>query len=320
MQVLAHNLVSQFTNSQLNITGKDKQKHTERLSSGYRINRSSDDAAGLSISEKLRWQIRGLDKGKNNIQDGMSLIDTADGALEETHSILQRIRELSIQAYNDTNTESDRDAIQSEIDSCLKEIDRIAEDTTFNTKQILKGNPKQLIQVTGDENVNVVTSITVTKDLPTWLDGKVDKKLEVHPSYTQNQDKTGTMLKYDGVNDASKEYYGPANADGIPADFNHMGEWTDSISDNPSAKVDFSGLTTMTKATDLYSALYELIGCKMAFPCGTCSSQVNSITFGGTAGDETFIQEIEGFESSATVDVTGELNLSSTEFQYNGKT
>lgn len=177
MQVLAHNLLSQFTDRQLNVNTKNKSKSTERLSSGYHINRSADDAAGLSISEKMRWQIRGLNKGKNNIMDGISLIDTADGALEETHSVLQRVRELTIQAYNDTNTQEDRDAIQSEIDSCLKEINRIADDTTFNTKQILKGNQRELIQVTGDEEVEVVTTMTVTKDLPTWLDGKVDKKI-----------------------------------------------------------------------------------------------------------------------------------------------
>lgn len=315
MQVLAHNLVSQFTSRQLNVTTKNKKEDTERLSSGYRINRVSDDAAGLSISEKLRWQIRGLDKGKNNIQDGMSLIDTADGALEETHSILQRVRELTIQAYNDTNTQSDREAIQSEIDSCLKEINRIAEDTTFNTKQILKGNPKQTIKVTGDENIDVVTTTTVTKDLPTWLDGMVDKKLEVHPSYNLPQDTSGVMLKYDGVNDSSKEYYGPANAD-VPAGYQYKGGWTNTISDNPSAKIDFSNLTSITKSSDLYTALYELIGCKLAYPCGTCSSQVNSITFGGS---EETLQTGE-FEKSATVDVTGELNLSTTPFNYNGKT
>ncbi len=316
MQVLAHNLASQFTNRQLNINSKNKSKSAEKLSSGYKINRSADDAAGLTISEKMRWQIRGLDKGKHNIMDGISLVDTADGALQETHSVLQRVRELTIQAYNDTNTQADRDAIQREIDSCLAEVDRIAEDTTFNTKQILKGNQKELIEVTGDEEVEVVTTMMVTKDLPSWLDGKVDKKLEVHSSYTQQQDTTGVMLKYDGVNDSSKEYYGPADASGVPADFKHMGEWTDSISDNPSAKIDFSGLTTMTKAADLKTALYELIGCKMAFPCGTCSSQVNSITYGG---NETTLKT-EGFESSATVDVTGELNLSNTSFSYNGKT
>lgn len=137
MQTLMHNLSAQFANRQLNITTEESSKASEKLSSGYRINRSADDAAGLQISEKLRWQIRGLDTGAHNINDGISLIQTADGALSEVHSVLQRVRELSIQAYNDTNTQSDRNAIQAEIDESLKEIDRIANDTTFNTKQIL---------------------------------------------------------------------------------------------------------------------------------------------------------------------------------------
>lgn len=315
MQVLAHNMVAQFSKRQLNINTGSKSKVAERLSSGYKINRSADDAAGLTISEKMRWQIRGLDKGKNNIMDGISLIDTADGALEEMHSVLQRVRELSVQAYNDTNTQADRDAIQSEIDNCLEEIDRIAEDTTFNTKQILKGNPIETIQVTADQEVDYVTTISVTKDLPSWLDGKVDKQLTVHPSYTQAQDISGVMLKYDGVNDSSKEYYGPADAS-VPDGYVHKGTWTNSISDNPSAKVDFSGLVGVTNSVDLYSYLYDLIGCKMAFPCGTCSTQVNSITYGGSEPSLT----TEVFETSAYNDVTENLNLSTTIFAYNGKT
>ena len=132
MQVLAHNLLSQFTNRQLSITSKEKGKSTEKLSSGYRINRSADDAAGLQISEKMRSQIRGLTQASRNIQDGISLCQVADGALNETHSILQRMRELSVQAANDTNQEIDRDAIQSEINELTKEVDRIAKDTSFN--------------------------------------------------------------------------------------------------------------------------------------------------------------------------------------------
>ena len=132
MQVLAHNLLSQFTNRQLSITSKEKGKSTEKLSSGYRINRSADDAAGLQISEKMRSQVRGLTQASRNIQDGVSLCQVADGALNETHSILQRMRELSVQAANDTNQEVDRDAIQSEINELTKEVDRIAKDTSFN--------------------------------------------------------------------------------------------------------------------------------------------------------------------------------------------
>lgn len=268
----------------------------EKLSSGYRINRASDDAAGLSISEKLRWQIRGLNKGKNNIMDGISLVDTADGALEEVHSILQRVRELSVQAYNDTYTQEDRDAIQSEIDQYLTEINRIAEDTTFNTMQILKGNPTKSVQVTADQVVSYTTTYKATKDLPTWLKSGVDTMLEVHSNYTGQQDTSGIMLKYDGVNDNSKEYYGPTGAD-VPKGYNHVKEWTDSISDNRSAKVDFNGMVNVTNSTELYKHLYELIGCKLSYPCGTCSTQVNSITFSGNeesikTGDFEAVQEL----------------------------
>lgn len=132
MPVIAHNIASQFTNRQLNITTGKKTKSAEKLSSGYKINRSADDAAGLQISEKMRSQIRGLNQASRNIQDGVSLCQVADGALNETTDILQRMRELSIQSANGTNGESDRHAIQEEIDQLTKEVDRIADTTSFN--------------------------------------------------------------------------------------------------------------------------------------------------------------------------------------------
>lgn len=132
MQVLAHNLAAQFTNRQLNITTDKKAKSSEKLSSGYKINRSADDAAGLSISEKMRKQIRGLNRASENVQDGISLCQVADGALGETTEILQRMRQLSVQAANGTNSESDRSAIQKEIDQLTEEVDRIADTTSFN--------------------------------------------------------------------------------------------------------------------------------------------------------------------------------------------
>ena len=114
MMTVAHNMAAMFSNRQLNITEENKKKTSEKLGSGYRINRSADGAAELSISEKMRWQIRGLSKTSNNIQDGVSLLRIADGALAEVHSILQRMNELSIQSANDTNTQADRTAIQQE--------------------------------------------------------------------------------------------------------------------------------------------------------------------------------------------------------------
>ena len=116
MPVIAHNIASQFTNRQLNITTGKKTKSAEKLASGYKINRSADDAAGLQISEKMRKQVRGLNQASRNIQDGVSLCQVADGALNETTGILQRMREVSIQSANGTNSESDREAIQQEID------------------------------------------------------------------------------------------------------------------------------------------------------------------------------------------------------------
>jgi flagellin len=128
------------TNRQLGASNTSLAKSTEKLSSGYRINRAGDDAAGLSISEKMRGQIRGLDRASTNAQDGVSLIQTAEGALNEVHSILQRMRELTVQAANDTNETKDRDAIKAEQDQLASEIDRIAGQTEFNKKKLLDGS------------------------------------------------------------------------------------------------------------------------------------------------------------------------------------
>ena len=138
--VVQHNLTAMNANRQLGITTGSQAKATEKLSSGYRINRAGDDAAGLSISEKMRSQIRGLNKASTNAEDGISLIQTAEGALNEAHSILQRMNELATQAANDTNTSDDRDAIQKEIDALTSEIDRIASTTQFNTMNLIDGS------------------------------------------------------------------------------------------------------------------------------------------------------------------------------------
>ena len=137
--VIQHNLTAMNTNRQLGITTGNQAKSTEKLSSGYRINRAGDDAAGLTISEKMRSQIRGLNKASSNAEDGVSLIQTAEGALNEAHSILQRMNELATQAANDTNTSSDRTAIQKEIDALTSELSRIASTTQFNTMNLLDG-------------------------------------------------------------------------------------------------------------------------------------------------------------------------------------
>lgn len=136
--IIAHNMAAMNTNRQLGITNRKSARSAERLGSGYRINRSADDAAGLSISEKMRAQIRGLERAATNGQEGISLIQTAEGALNEVHAMLQRMGELAVQAANDTNTLKDREMIQEEIDQLCQEIDNISDTTHFNTLPVLK--------------------------------------------------------------------------------------------------------------------------------------------------------------------------------------
>ena len=156
--IVQHNMQAINTNRQLGITTGNMAKATEKLSSGYRINRAADDAAGLSISEKMRGQIRGLEQASNNASDGISLIQTAEGALNEIHSIVQRMRELTVQAANDTNVSTDRRAIASEIYALTSEITRIAADTEFNTMKVLNGEyvgKKLQIGANSSQQINV---------------------------------------------------------------------------------------------------------------------------------------------------------------------
>ena len=138
--VVQHNMQAMNANRMLNVTTSTQAKATEKLSSGYKINRAADDAAGLTISEKMRKQIKGLDQASTNAEDGVSAVQTAEGALTEVHSMLQRMNELAVQASNGTNSESDRSAIQDEISQLTTEIDRVAETTKFNETYLLKGN------------------------------------------------------------------------------------------------------------------------------------------------------------------------------------
>lgn len=175
--VIKHNRSAAYAQREMNIVTEHKQKSAERLSSGYRINRAADDAAGLSISEKLRWQVRGLGKASNNIQDGISLIQVADGALNEAQAVLQRMRELAVQAANDTNTDADRGAIQQEIDQLRQEVDRIAKTTTFN------GDIYPIC------NTQSSSGATTGWELPSYL--------SIHQMVIQNT--TTSIVKWDGV-------------------------------------------------------------------------------------------------------------------------
>lgn len=156
--IIQHNMAAANVNRMLGQVGSAQAKSTEKLSSGYRINRAADDAAGLSISEKMRSQIRGLNQASTNAQDGISLIQTAEGALSESHSILQRMKELSVQAANGTETDVDRTAVQDEITALQEELTRISNDTEFNTMKLLNGSQAAIKEEIGANSSSYVGS------------------------------------------------------------------------------------------------------------------------------------------------------------------
>ena len=167
--IVQHNITSMNANRQLGIVGNNLSKSTEKLSSGYRINRAADDAAGLAISEKMRAQVRGLNRASDNAQDGISLIQTAEGAMDQQHAILQRTRELLVQASNsgvlDGKAENDFQKIQDEIDTLKSEYERINTDTEFNRKKLLDGSYKDQYLQLGANNAQ---GIDVTIKTTSW--------------------------------------------------------------------------------------------------------------------------------------------------------
>jgi flagellin len=193
-----HNIAALNTYRQLSANTVNTSKSLEKLSSGLRINRAGDDAAGLAISEKMRSQIRGLDTAARNANDGISLIQTAEGALNETHSILQRMKELAVQAANDTNTDEDRAEIQKEIDQLKTEITRIADQTEFNTKKLLDGSMASEIEITsGTEITNVTVAAGASVQNGTYT---------VAVSYTAAKDAVNAAIDFTnglGLSDAS---------------------------------------------------------------------------------------------------------------------
>ena len=175
--VVQHNLTAMNANRMLGVTTSAQAKSTEKLSSGYKINRAADDAAGLSISEKMRKQIHGLSQASSNAQDGISCVQTAEGALTEVHSMLQRMNELAVQAGNGTMSEDDRQNIQDEIDQLTSEIDRVSETTKFNETYLLKGNGTETRQkevaatamtATYKTPVTSTVALTATNAPTTW--------------------------------------------------------------------------------------------------------------------------------------------------------
>ncbi|MEH6968342.1 flagellin [Bacillus velezensis] len=255
-----HNIAALNTSRQLNAGSNSAAKNMEKLSSGLRINRAGDDAAGLAISEKMRSQIRGLDMASKNAQDGISLIQTSEGALNETHSILQRMSELATQAANDTNTDSDRSELQKEMDQLASEVTRISTDTEFNTKKLLDGTAQNLtFQIGANEGQTMSLSIN-----------KMDSEsLKVGTTYTANADGSKITDK-DGneatlVTDGSKGpngYYDTADKLVYQADSALTADTkvTKGIDISSSAKAASSALTTIKTAIDTVSSERAKLG------------------------------------------------------------
>lgn len=173
--VVQHNLTAMNSNRMLGITTNTQAKQTERLASGYRINRAADDAAGLSVSEKMRRQIRGLDQASTNAQDGVSLVQSAEGALNEVHDMLQRMNELTVKAANGTYTTAQKQYIADEVNQLVSEIDRIATTTKFNDQSVLNGSgtaPKSFSFQVGNESGETM-SVEISKMTATEIDANL---------------------------------------------------------------------------------------------------------------------------------------------------
>lgn len=297
---LAENAARQFQ-----INTRKKEKNAQKLASGYKINRAADDAAGLTMSETMRRLIRGLQRGSENITEGISLIKVADAALGEITDMLQRINELSVQAYNGTNTKEDRYAIQAEIDQLLEEIGRTGETTTYNEIQILKWEPSFTREVVIREDQILTLPVTqeITTTLPAWLSNGIDRKLEKHNGYENLTDiatgiaarqitsETMITLKKDAAGNIERHadgtakyiYYGPNYGNSFGAQkAEHAGTWTASLADNATAKISYAWLKQFDKVEDLYGGLLALLGGGIGIPCGTCSTRQYGINFVGS--------------------------------------
>lgn len=338
---------------------------TEKLTSGYQINRAADDAAGLSISEKMRKKIRGLERGMENIQDGISLCQVADGALNEVADMLQRVRELSIQAYNGTNSKNDRHMIQDEVSQCINELDRVFETTKFNEIYIFHNGCRVEGETFHPETYFERVEGRVYRDIPAWLKINdrvvapgIPPKIEVHPNYltTQTQDLNGVMkrdleymddngkkqyvklyfgknqgttadgyrwagdfIKNDTATTAYQKLYQPGNAfydyisQHLDANGNYMG-WTPRLTDNVSAKLDFSELAGVTDASELYNKLSELVGTEVRFPCGSCY-RWEAVRF---SGEFDGVYNLKFHDVGQYVGKT-EINLSEKAFHWDNK-
>jgi len=226
--IINHNITALNTHNKLSSATAAQGKSMEKLASGLRINKAGDDAAGLAISEKMRSQVRGLDQASRNAQDGISLIQTAEGALNETHDILQRVRELAVQSTNDTNTVDDRKELQKEVGQLKEEIDRIANNTEFNTKKLLNGD---LSSKSYKDESAVIASKTGDFAVSVTTDDVADGDATTAGVVTADDTFTVKVTGYDASSDTYSYTVTPASTgvEGAAATFTAGGSSTDAI-------------------------------------------------------------------------------------------
>lgn len=280
-----HNIAALNTYRQLGAANNAQQNSMEKLSSGLRINKAGDDAAGLAISEKMRGQIRGLDMASKNAQDGISLIATAEGALNETHSILQRMRELAVQSSNDTNTDDDRAEIQKEISQLVSEVDRIGNNTEFNTKKLINGGAAVTANVTENGTASIGTD--KLKVLGGSADTKVDATVEVQVATVATSDTAATTATFETKNTAL-DANSKITINGVQFSFDESDTVEDALK-----TINDAGLGVTASHTD---------GGKIVLTSGTVGSKAD-MTTSGLSGSFAGANVVDGVD--ATVTLTG---------------
>lgn len=275
--VIQHNLLAMNANRQFGITNKKLKVSTEKLSSGYKINRSADDAAGLAISEKLRFRIRGLMRGSDNVTDGISMVQTGEGALGEVHDMLQRMNELTVQGLNGTLTNEDRSNVQDEIDQLYTEIGRVAESTTFNTIEVLKGDPLVTKHAPATGTLVKQTIVKKAPSMPTNFVTWNDRFTLGGANGATQSGNDGTSVKTIETTDA--------NGNTVLTNVKNS-SWSTTLDDNYGTFLNFAGLASTTGTTsvtnedgstsnvsNLYLALKEFVGTGFYTTCATCNEQ-----------------------------------------------
>ncbi|MDE7478745.1 MAG: flagellar hook protein [Lachnospiraceae bacterium] len=320
--VVQHNLRAMNSNRMLGITQGTLSKSTEKLSSGYKVNRAADDAAGLSISEKMRKQIRGLTQASLNAEDGISAVQTAEGALTEVHDMLQRMNELAVKAANGTNSLSDRQTIQDEVDQLLTEIDRVAETTKFNETYLLKGDTDKVTKYLAAHDAGIEGTLTQGATNATFTMAKLEvgdtitiAGTEYHISCDNTTQsgkignaKTGEQVTIDGitytVNTAS------SNADKFEFTVSDLQA---KIDKNDKSVVTYNGKTyygdkvqdkTVTNTTGAYTKIQNELA--LASSIGADESKQATVATAAAKGTDKYEFAI----TKATVDVREDINFS----------